>query len=296
MMFGTRTEYDYFACSVCECLQIANIPEDPGGLYPDRYYSFAEPAIEGGLIKSFLKHQRALYGLGKTNLLGRVTAGACGLPEIYGWLKRANVTFKSRILDVGCGSGFLLTKLKEEGFTNLVGIDPHLESDVVIGGTIKIFKRELHALDMEFDFIILNHSFEHMADPLKALSEIKRVLRPKSYALIRIPVIPSFAWRNYGVNWVQLDAPRHLFIHSVQSMKILASRAGFDLAEVVYDSEDLQFWGSELYQRNIPFTSYRVGIDNELFSTEEMNRFKSRARELNAQQDGDQASFYLFKN
>lgn len=300
MMFGTRAEFDYFKCSACGCLQIAEIPADPSAYYSKRYYSFEEYPLQGGFFKRFFKHKRGLHGLGKKNLLGLIAAKTYGLPEVYDWLRRANLAFDARILDVGCGSGFLLNKLREEGFTNLMGIDPHLENDSVIGKTIRIYKRQLIELDMEFDFVILNHSFEHMADPINVLKAIKRVLKPKSYALIRIPVIPSFAWRNYGVNWVQLDAPRHLFIHSLESMKLLTGMVGLDLAEIVYDSDDLQFWGSELYERDIPLTSYNqaaeAGSENEMFSREDIIRFKNKARELNAKRDGDQACFYLYRN
>src|SRR5690606_15282057 len=39
MMFGTRVSFPYFGCSYCECLQIANIPEDLTQYYPKDYYS-----------------------------------------------------------------------------------------------------------------------------------------------------------------------------------------------------------------------------------------------------------------
>lgn len=299
MMLGTREEFDYFECSVCGCLQIAEIPADLTTYYSACYYSFEDKAVQAGFLKRFIKHKRALHSLGQRTFVGRIAARTYGLPDVYDWLKRANLTFDSRILDVGCGSGFLLKKLREEGFNNLVGVDPHLADDTVIE-SIKIYKKELAELDMEFDFVILNHSFEHMPDPLNVLKTVKRLLKSKRYALIRIPVIPSFAWRTYGVNWVQLDAPRHLFIHSLCSMKLLTSEAGLDLAEVVYDSDDFQFWGSELYQRDVPLTKYRqtteVSPENVLFSRNDIVHFKAKARELNALGDGDQACFYLYKN
>jgi hypothetical protein len=83
-------------------------------------------------------------------------------------------------------------------------------------------------------------------------------------------------------------------------MKLLTSEAGFDLTEIVYDSDALQFWGSELYERDIPLTRHSQAAEaipeKVLFSKEDMIRFKTRATELNAQRDGDQACFYLYKD
>lgn len=299
MMFGTRDEFDYFVCSACGCLQIAAIPPDLAKYYSNGYYSFNEEPGQAGFLRRFLKHQRSRYGIGKKNILGMLAARKYGLPVVYEWARKARISFTSRILDVGCGKGFFLLKLKEEGFTDLAGIDPYLDPDITCGETVKIYKKEIAEVDGEFEFVMLNHSFEHMAEPLSVLKEVYRVLKRDCCALIRVPVVPSYAWRTYGVNWVQLDAPRHLFLHSVQSMKLLTERAGFEMMEVVYDSSDLQFWGSELYSRNISMSEYHKSVDenprNSIFSANDLDRFKKKASELNALGDGDQACFYLRK-
>lgn len=299
MMFGNRTEFEYFGCSVCGCLQIASVPPDLRKYYSNGYYSLNEEPVQPGFLKKFLKRQRSLYGLGRKNLLGLIAARKYGLPDVYEWARKTKLSFTSRILDVGCGKGFLLLKLEEEGFTDLAGIDPYLDTDITCGKRVKIFKKEIAEVDGEFDFVMLNHSFEHMAEPLSVLKDVYRVLKRDRFALVRIPVVPSYAWRTYGVNWVQLDAPRHLFLHSVQSMKLLSERAGFELTEVVYDSGNLQFWGSELYSRNISMTEYNKSVDenpqNSMFSSNDLGRFKEKARELNGLGDGDQACFYLRK-
>src|SRR6185312_6539918 len=115
-----------------------------------------------------------------------------------------------------------------------------LDTDIISDRGVNLYKKEIAEVDGEFDFVMLNHSFEHMAEPLYVLKEIYRLLKRDRVALIRIPVVPSYAWRTYGVNWVQLDAPRHLFLHSVSSMKFLSEKAGFETQEIVYDSSDFQ--------------------------------------------------------
>ena len=137
-----------------------------------------------------------------------------------------------------------------------------------------------------------------MHDPSGVLSRLHRVVKPDGVALIRIPVVSSQAWRTYGVDWVQLDAPRHLFLHSEKSMRILAERTGFSISDVIHDSSAFQFWGSEQYRRDIPLmseSSYDRDPKRSIFSKEEIARFDAQAAELNAQGDGDSACFYLRK-
>jgi hypothetical protein len=97
---------------------------------------------------------------------------------------------------------------------------------------------------------------------------------------------------------VQLDAPRHLFIHSVKSMETLAAQAGLRVAEVAWDSTEFQFWGSEQYLRDIPLradASYATRPEKSIFSARQIADFRTKAAELNALGRGDQAAFFLVK-
>jgi hypothetical protein len=81
-------------------------------------------------------------------------------------------------------------------------------------------------------------------------------------------------------------------------MQLLAGDAGFRLADVVWDSNEFQFWASEQYARDIPLRSersYGVNPANSVFSNADIQRFRWRASELNASGQGDSACFYLLK-
>ena len=139
-----------------------------------------------------------------------------------------------------------------------------------------------------------------MPDPLSSIKELYRLVKPKRYVLIRIPIVSSFAWRKYRTNWIQLDAPRHLFLHSVKSIQILADKTNFKVTDVVYDSKSVQFWGSELYEKQIEVKKRHSFYSNikkrqSFFSKKELQKYEQKAKELNAQKDGDQACFYLYK-
>ena len=131
-----------------------------------------------------------------------------------------------------------------------------------------------------------------------ALSHVCRVLNRGGHALIRIPVASSFAYAHYGADWAQLDAPRHHFLHSLKSIRLLAGQTGLELVDVVFDSTEFQFWASEQYIRDIPLKddrSYAVNAAASLFSDEQIVHFRQRSIALNASGQGDSACFYLRK-
>jgi hypothetical protein len=143
---------------------------------------------------------------------------------------------------------------------------------------------------------MMNHSFEHLEAPEAMLVEISRLLLPGHALLIRVPVAGKHAWREYGPAWVALDAPRHHFLHTEQSIRLLAERTGFELTEVRYDSTGFQFWASEQYRQDIPLADTRSHAGNpkgSIFTRKQIAEFDRRAAELNARGEGDTACFYL---
>ena len=298
MMFGFKDEFEYGQCAECGCLQIKDIPSDISKYYPQHYYSYGAKNEER-LLKSvymkgkqYLERQMAKQSLGQGNLVGQLVAKKYDFPAWTEWLKLAELSMDSSILDVGCGTGDLLLEMRELGFSNLTGIDPYLDQNIHYEQGVTIFKRSLKDLKGAYDFIMLNHSFEHMDDPLPTLKNIHRLLSVDRFALIRIPVAQCYAWETYGVNWYQLDAPRHFFLHTEKSMEILAAQAGFKISKVIYDSTGNQFWMSEGYVRGIPFIEQ---LRSPPFSKIERNKFDEKAKVLNQEGRGDQACFFLSK-
>jgi SAM-dependent methyltransferase len=303
MMFGYRDEFEYIECGRCGCLQIAHPPHDLARYYPESYWDFQLPRMateKTGPVSAWLRRKRAEYWLtSDLHVVGKLAAMRHVQPRHIGWLRRGGVrNFDSAILDVGCGLGDRLLTLRQEGFTNLTGVDPFVKEDIHYESGVRVFKRSVHDMEGAFDFITLHHSFEHMPDPLPVLQRLYRLIKPGSTVLIRIPVCGTHAWRTYGVNWVQLDAPRHLFLHSVHSMEILAEQAGLRIQDIVFDSDPLQFWGSEQYAKNIPLLdprSYEINREGSLFTGEQIQQFRQQAARLNLAADGDQACFYLVR-
>lgn len=298
MMFGSRDEFIYLECGKCGTLQLTNIP-DLSKYYPPEYLSFDSdvPVAKNALRRTVAGYigKHLVYG---NNLVGRMAAamipkfGEQFLPE----LREAplKLDFDSRILDFGCGTGRLLRTLRCFGFQNLAGADAFLEGDLEYPCGLKIYKAGLESVTPEYDLVILQHSFEHLPNPLDSLRCIRGLLARDGYAMICIP-LANFAWEKYGVNWVQLDAPRHLYIFTEKSFRMLADKAGMEIVKLSYNSTSFQFWGSEQYSMDIPLAvnggaDFHPGFN---FGSAQMKEWEREAEELNAAGRGDAATFYL---
>ena len=180
---------------------------------------------------------------------------------------------------------------------DLAGVDPFIPSSTDREG-IRLLKKELWELDGQFDVVMLHHAFEHMEEPATVLEHLRRILSPEGIIILRIPLCDSYAWKHYGVNWHQLDAPRHLFLHTNKSMSILTERAQLVISEIIYDSTLLQFVISEEYVRNIAQVDKKSYVNDPLgsiFSLRDIRAFRRQCRQLNCDKNGDSACFYLRK-
>lgn len=247
MMFGLRDEFVYFQCSKCNCLQITEFPIDISKYYStDSYYSFKEikeKKYQGlrGYINSKIVGSNVLNASFGSNLLRVLFPDKQTI-----FLSKVIKGYATSILDVGCGNGNnFLYPLYEAGFHNISGCDPFLNADINYKNGLRIHKSELADMQGQYDLICFNHSFEHISNPLKTIEKTFELLPKGGCCIIRIPTSSSYAWKYYGVNWFQLDAPRHYFLHSIESIQYLAEQTNFVLEGYVFDSTHNQFTISE---------------------------------------------------
>jgi len=282
--------FQYLECGKCGCLQLVNIPGDMRKYYPSDYYSFINN--RDGQLKKWILRKRASYAFFKKDVFGRIVNYI--FPELTlevfaNFLKRDQISLDSKILDVGCGNGRLLYSLKELGFSRLYGVDPYLPPEVNEIG-LKISKRDILKLpwNTKFDLIMFIHSFEHIPNQLQCLLQIKKLLSNKGLCLIRMPVKTEYIWKKYGVDWAQIDAPRHFFLHTFRSFNILLQRAEMNLDHVVFDSTASQFFNNEQRVKR-KFS----GTKGTSILSPQILVFRKYAAILNSIEQGDQASFVL---
>lgn len=306
MMFGTRSVYNYFECSECGTVQIETPVTNPELLYPSNYYSFnyEKTSKWQNIIKMFLYKKSVAHYIGKGGISGKIYTSLRPNGEASSIAQYLNP--ESKILDIGCGTGIFIKALSALKYNHPVGIDPYIPESVLTK-EYSILKVDLSAFMPEspFDLIMMHHSFEHMDNPVEVLLKIREILSEKGRCIIRIPVADSYAFQHYKENWVQLDAPRHVFLHTVKSITFLAKKCGLKVDEVIDDSTDFQIIGSEQYSRDIalvepgtnfiPIHKKLLGMTKSVFDKQKLKNFKTLAKKLNAENRGDQKIFVLVK-
>lgn len=294
-LFGMEGEFEYAECATCGSLQILRPPEDLSRYYPREYDAYN--ALPEVYYRSWLGILRAWRDY--TVATGRGWLGRLVLwlhpqqdPRVRS-LRLLPLHRQARVLDVGCGSGLLLLIMHRIGFEHVEGIDPYYPSDRPVGGRVPVYRRTLqqHVAEQPppYDLLMYHHVLEHLPDPEGELRLAQRLLQPGGRVLVRVPLAGSYHWRYYGIDWFQLDAPRHLSIPSVQGMRRLAERSGYTVERVGYDALPLHLHASELYRRGILGRQQRP----EMHSRAQWREFARLTERLNRTGDADSGVFVL---
>jgi SAM-dependent methyltransferase len=187
-----------------------------------------------------------------------------------------------------------LFALRALGFQNLLGIDPFLTS-AGDWPELKLRKGSIHDCPGTYQLVMLHHSFEHAPDPLDVMASIRRLLRPGGVAVIRTPVMGTWFWRTFGPNWVELDPPRHLFVHTMASLSHCASAAGLRVHDVVWDSHAWEIIASDQIAKNVAWRDQNSWATNPPagYAAATIRAYADRVTLLNRGGDAGRAAFYL---
>jgi len=125
-------------------------------------------------------------------------------------------TFRPRfqtLLEIGCNDGAFLAALKDCG--KVVGLE-RSESAKIAGERrgVPIVIGDVHNAQTfeagSFDYIYLNHSFEHLPAPNGVLRSISLWLKPGGRLFIGVPNPNGLVARIFGKSWYHLCPPLHL--------------------------------------------------------------------------------------
>lgn len=146
------------------------------------------------------------------------------------------------ILDAGCGEGFTMNKLVENGIGKKIEGVEHSKDAIAIGKKLfpnLIFKEgslyDLPYKNNSFDLLICTEVLEHLKEPVKALREMLRV--SKKSLLISVPNEPLFTICNLlrGKNFPRLgNDTGHISHWNPVSFKKYLKRNGLRIDKVKF--------------------------------------------------------------
>jgi SAM-dependent methyltransferase len=208
--------FAYLECGRCLSIVLPDPPADRlQEIYPPTYYSYKPPSRSPiWRLKSRLDDRTF------RKLLAR-----CDGDELS-------------VLDVGGGSGWVLGRLR--------GIDHRVKRLTVAefgehgraaaeAGGIEYIAGGIDAVppDAQYDLVLMLSVIEHVADPARELSEVRKRLAPGGLVLVQTPNVDCWerdVMRTRGY-WGALHAPRHWVLFSENGFRQTADDAGLRIVE-----------------------------------------------------------------
>lgn len=133
-----------------------------------------------------------------------------------------------KVLDIGCGDGAFLKRAAQVGW-EAWGLEPDVKAAAGLSG-FKVLQGSLPNVplpDASFDYITLSHVIEHLHDPVAALKEIHRLLKPGGGVWIATPNIESIGHRLFGATWIGIQSPTHLVLFNRRAIRYALESSGF---------------------------------------------------------------------
>ncbi|TAE27306.1 MAG: methyltransferase domain-containing protein [Cytophagales bacterium] len=166
---------------------------------------------------------------------------------IYDYLKNQSTDTDAKILEVGCGLGYLTYALVKEGF-NAEGVDI---SHKAVDEAIKRYGAYYSQADIyqlaqnplkQYDIIILTEVIEHVPDPVGFINSLTKLLLPKGRILVTTPNKHSVV--SHEKYWDTELPPVHLWWLSEKSFVCISDKLSLNV-------------------RFADFTKYQVKIKQE---------------------------------
>ncbi|MEZ5103707.1 MAG: class I SAM-dependent methyltransferase [Draconibacterium sp.] len=234
--FVSGEEFTIKQCSDCGFKITENIEDEEniGRYYQSEKY-ISHSNTTKGLINS-IYHAVRKFMLGQKRKLVEKSTG----------LKNGE------LLDVGTGTGFFLSEMKEKGW--------HVTGTEKSSDARQFAKKEfgLNNLPSEgifelkensFDAITLWHVLEHIHQLNYNFTTFNKLLKEKGKLIIAVPNYTSYDAKHYKQFWAAYDVPRHIWHFAPEQMQKLGDKHQFKLLAI----------------RTMPFDSFYVSLLSEKY-------------------------------
>ena len=213
------------------------------------------------------------------------------------------------LLDVGCGPGNITADLASRlGDGAVIGIDVSEEvielarSQYSQVSTLSFEVANVYKLDYadeSFDVVYAHQVLQHLVNPVDALGEMKRVLKPGGTLAVRDGDYKSFAWAPSDpaldrwmalyheitrVNHAEADAGRYLktWVRAAKFEDLVITSSNW-----IYQSDDERSWWGGLWADRVLHSEFaRQGVEYGLTSNEEIQEISNAFLRWSREPDG----------
>lgn len=133
-----------------------------------------------------------------------------------------------KVLEIGCSNGTMLDIFKEFGWETW-GVEPSENIEYALDKGHKVFQTTFEKLNLQekFDLIVLNHTLEHLKNPVEVLKKAYVLLEKGGIIYVDVPNFESLLSSLLDANWPYLLPKEHDYQFTQNSLKKIFEKAGF---------------------------------------------------------------------
>jgi SAM-dependent methyltransferase len=228
-------ERQLYWCAGCQYGRLRGdfTPSEVASFYPALYYTHGTAQKPANKL--------SIFDRVRLHLAWRLDAGVPLQPSEIVPVRSGHLTF----CDLGCGSGEQLRQFKEAGY-EVIGVepDPRARSIAQIAGEVLDGTAEdipAKIAGMQFDVVLLSHVLEHCIDPIKALSNVQKIITSDGTLVVEVPNNNALGFTVFQAVWRWTDIPRHLNFFTEKSLRAALQKSGFTVTKVLYVGYARQF-------------------------------------------------------
>jgi 2-polyprenyl-3-methyl-5-hydroxy-6-metoxy-1,4-benzoquinol methylase len=222
--WGERNGYKLYSCLSCTHKFADLKNQEMSRSDPERF----REEFTHGLMSSDEKYYEHLAA-GETP--GNATA--ITTEHILNICRKNRLEFSGNWLDIGCGSGYLLSEVQNSGFI-AHGIEPGGWGQIaVVRKGLQIVQGFLtnDTFAQRFDVVSATDVIEHIPDPVEFLKLMAGYVVSGGYIIISIPFADSLEAKLMGARWDMVEPPTHCQFFSMQSLKLALQKAGLEVVD-----------------------------------------------------------------
>lgn len=230
MLHGLPGEFGLVKCRACGLMRTDPRPsrESIGYYYPDSYGPH-RPATGGDLPVSGPPTIRSRF-------LGRIARFLYRDVFVF-HNETVPVLPPGRMLEVGCGTGAFLRKMKEKGW-EVEGVEFSARAAATArssGYAVRTgMLEDLPDPDGKYDLTVLWMVLEHLYDPALGLRKLRRWVSPGGWLAFSVPDAGSLEFRLFREHWYALQLPTHLYHFTPGTARLLLERCGWRVERIFH--------------------------------------------------------------